>query len=74
MTVHDFLEARNKIDQIKKTDKFDEQESTLLDSKNYFSSGATFNFKYSHQISVAISRMQGLTNSIRVSTRHYFNL
>ena len=70
MTVHDFLEARKNVHQIEKTDKFDEHESALLDSKNYFTSGATFNFKYSHQLSVSISRMQGLTNSIRV---RYFN-
>lgn len=73
MTVHDFLEARNNAHQIEKTEKFDEQEAALLDSKNYFTSGATFNFKFSHQLSVAISRMQGLTNSIRVSSFNFLS-
>lgn len=47
--------------------EFKESEMKLYDSRNYFSSGVTFNYKYSHQLSVAISKMQGLTNAIRVS-------
>lgn len=29
--------------------------------------GATFNYRHTHQLSVAISKMQGLTNSLRVT-------
>jgi leucyl-tRNA synthetase len=50
---------------LEKSKDFDQHEEKLLDSKNYFVSGTTFNYKYSHQLSVAVSKMQGLTNSIR---------
>lgn len=65
MTLHDFVRARENPDNIVKSDTFDEQEEKLADAINYFTSGATFNYKYSHQLSVAISKMQGLTNAIR---------
>lgn len=67
MTLFDMEEIRSNTEAIEKSETFKEQEEKLLDSKNYFVSGATFNYKYSHQLSVAISKMQGLTNSIRVS-------
>lgn len=67
MTLFDFLELRNNITEISQSESFEEQETKLSDSFNFFTSGATFNYKYSHQLSVAISKMQGLTNSIRVS-------
>lgn len=47
------------------TDDFREQDSKLWDSRNFFAAGATFNYKFSHQLSVGISKMQGLTNAIR---------
>jgi leucyl-tRNA synthetase len=68
LTVHDFLRARDMIENLEKEDEFEEQEAKLLDAVNYFTSGATFNYKYSHQLSVAVSKMQGLTNSIRKAT------
>lgn len=68
MTVFDFNLNRTKINEIEKSPGFSEQEEKLLDSANFFSSGATFNFKVSHQLSVAISKMQGLTNAIRRAT------
>lgn len=68
MTVFDFNLNRTKINEIEKSPGFSEQEEKLLDSANFFSSGATFNFKLSHQLSVAISKMQGLTNAIRRAT------
>lgn len=37
----------------------------MFDSRNYYVKGATFNYLTSQQISVGISKMQGLTNSIR---------
>lgn len=46
---------------------FIEHETKLFDSRNFYASGATFNYISSHQLSVAISKMQGLTNSLRVS-------
>jgi leucyl-tRNA synthetase len=65
LTLYDFILMREKAHEMQKCEDFDEHESKLLDSANYFVSHATFNFKYAHQLSVAISRMQGLTNSIR---------
>lgn len=53
-------------ERIVNSEAFREQESKLYDARNYFLKEATFNYKYSHQLSVAISKMQGLTNSIRV--------
>ena len=71
MTLYDFLEFRNNITEISQSESFEEQETKLSDAFNFFTSGATFNFKYSHQLSVAISKMQGLTNSIRVSCNEF---
>lgn len=48
------------------SEAFREHERKLYDARNYFLKEATFNYKYSHQLSVAISKMQGLTNAIRV--------
>lgn len=69
MTLHDFLEARENVDKVEKSESFDEQETKLWDSTNVHMSGVTFNYKYSHQLSVGISKMHGLTNAIRRSTR-----
>lgn len=51
----------------KENEKFIEEDEKLYDARNYYISGATFNYRHSHQLSVAISKMQGLTNSLRVS-------
>lgn len=67
MTLFDFLELRNNIKEVSQSESFEEHETKLSDAFNFFTSGTTFNYKYSHQLSVAISKMQGLTNSIRVS-------
>lgn len=42
--------------------KYDEQDAYMFDSRNYFLKNVTFNIIESQQLSVAISRMQGLTN------------
>lgn len=65
ITMHDFHHHRQKVNEISISKDFDEHEEKLLDSANYFASTATFNFKISHQLSIAISRLQGLTNAIR---------
>lgn len=49
------------------SDSFLAEDAKLFDSRNYFLKEATFNYQYSHQLSVAISKMQGLTNAIRVN-------
>ncbi|XP_037939250.1 probable leucine--tRNA ligase, mitochondrial [Teleopsis dalmanni] len=45
--------------------KFLEEDDKMFDSRNFYIKGATFNYRYAHQLSVAISKMQGLTNSLR---------
>lgn len=71
MTMYDYAKLRGSISsEQSSTDKeeFLHQDRQLWDARNYFSAGATFNYKYSHQLSVGISKMQGLTNAIRRST------
>jgi hypothetical protein len=68
ITLHDMRQTRDTCDvAFKKTSEFLEEDEKMFDARNYYVSGATFNYKYSHQLSVGISKMQGLTNSIRVS-------
>lgn len=69
LTIHDFAQARENLGDVAKSKEFEEQEEKLANAINYFTSGTTFNYKYSHQLSVAVSKMQGLTNSIRRATR-----
>lgn len=68
MTVADFVKKRYHVKQVTKSENFDEQEEKLLDAVNFFTSHVTFNYKYTHQLSVAISKMQALTSAIRRST------
>uniref|UniRef100_A0A182XVX8 leucine--tRNA ligase n=1 Tax=Anopheles stephensi TaxID=30069 RepID=A0A182XVX8_ANOST len=69
MTLHDFRELRGKIDpattEPPATEAFTDHEHKLWDARNYFTAGVTFNYRHSHQLSVGISKMQGLTNAIR---------
>uniref|UniRef100_A0A336LSB9 leucine--tRNA ligase n=1 Tax=Culicoides sonorensis TaxID=179676 RepID=A0A336LSB9_CULSO len=69
MTVNDFVRLRKeKGNEVpNNTKELDEHNARLLDARNFYVAGITFNYKYSHQLSVAISKMQGLTNSIRKS-------
>jgi hypothetical protein len=53
------------------TPVFKENEVQLFDSRNYYLKGVTFNYTTAFQLSVAISKMQGLTNSLRVSSLKY---
>lgn len=68
LTLHDFVQARENANDKEISENFYKQEELLLDAINHFTSETTFNYKYSHQLSVAISKMQGLTNSIRKAT------
>lgn len=45
--------------------RFQQEENKLKDSRNYYVMGVTFHFAETQQLSVAISKMQGLTNSLR---------
>ncbi|XP_053672399.1 leucine--tRNA ligase, mitochondrial [Anopheles nili] len=69
LTMHDFRELRANIPHGSvvppATEEFTDHEHKLWDARNYFTAGATFNYRHSHQLSVGISKMQGLTNAIR---------
>lgn len=69
MTVNDFVRLRKEHGQkcVTNEKEFEEHNARLLDARNFYVAGVTFNYRHSHQLSVAISKMQGLTNSIRVS-------
>ena len=44
-----------------------EQEDSMREERNYFVRTVTHNFQETHQLSVAIARLQGLTTALRVS-------
>ena len=48
-------------------------EQLMMDNRNFYLKGVTFNIHHSQQISVGISKMQGLTNSIRVNSTNVFS-
>lgn len=47
-------------------EEFQSVESKLWNSKNYFIATASYHFNYTQKLSVAISRLQSLTNVLRV--------
>ncbi|ALC43061.1 Aats-leu [Drosophila busckii] len=51
-------------------DAFLAEDAKLFDARNFYIKGATFNYRHAHQLSVAISKMQGLTNSLRRTPKH----
>ncbi|KAL1517464.1 hypothetical protein ABEB36_001227 [Hypothenemus hampei] len=67
LTIREFLEHRNQPPPLIPQDQFKAQEDYLWDSRNYYIKGASFNYVISQQMSVAVSKQQGLTNSIRRS-------
>lgn len=74
LTVEQFHDARSCIEEntvVPNSQEFLENDMKMNDARNFYIKGATFNYKYAHQLSVAISKMQGLTNSIRVRN-HFF--
>ncbi|KAH8410684.1 hypothetical protein KR222_004691 [Zaprionus bogoriensis] len=52
------------------SDAFLAEDAKLFDARNFYVKGATFNYRHAHQLSVAISKMQGLTNSLRRTPAH----
>ncbi|XP_044738626.1 probable leucine--tRNA ligase, mitochondrial, partial [Chrysoperla carnea] len=68
LTVNDFLKYRSELPPKIDSEKFQAQEEKLYDSRNYYITGVNFNICSAQQLSVAISKMQGLTNSLRQST------
>lgn len=71
LTLQDFQAAREdaSAEQLDTgNDAFLAEDAKLFDARNFYVKGATFNYRHAHQLSVAISKMQGLTNSLRVSS------
>ncbi|XP_069681431.1 probable leucine--tRNA ligase, mitochondrial [Periplaneta americana] len=70
LTMRSFINIRSKLESTvsssaANTPEFKKHEDYMFDSRNYYLKGATFNYTTAFQLSVAISKMQGLTNSLR---------
>ncbi|KAH1008667.1 hypothetical protein HUJ05_009202 [Dendroctonus ponderosae] len=65
ITVQDFIKHRTNPPAIAADEEFKNQEDYLWDSRNFYTKGVSFNYIVSQQMSVAVSKMQGLTNSLR---------
>lgn len=69
--MRDFLKCRN--DSSIKNDlnesDLNKFELKLKESRNFITATTTFHFKYTQKLSVGISRLQTLTNTLRVSTQ-----
>ncbi|PSN46354.1 putative leucine--tRNA ligase, partial [Blattella germanica] len=70
LTMRSFLNIRNKLESsvpesVVESPAFKKHEAYMFDSRNYYLKGVTFNYTSAFQLSVAISKMQGLTNSLR---------
>jgi len=69
LTLQDFQQAREDqtaSDVVPTSEEFLAEDAKLFDARNFYVKGATFNYRHAQQLSVAISKMQGLTNSLRV--------
>jgi len=47
-------------------EEWQKQEAIIFDAKNYYLKGITHNIENTSQVSVAISKLQGLTGNLRV--------
>ncbi|GLV45797.1 Leucyl-tRNA synthetase mitochondrial [Carabus blaptoides fortunei] len=65
LTVGKFIDLRKNNPAECSEEEFKLHEDNLFDSRNFYIKGATFNYYMSQQMSVAVSKMQGLTNSLR---------
>ncbi|KAM8710265.1 hypothetical protein ACLKA7_016972 [Drosophila subpalustris] len=73
LTLEDFQAAREEssMDVVDTgSDEFLLEDAKLFDARNFYIKGTTFNYRHAHQLSVAISKMQGLTNSLRRTPKH----
>ncbi|XP_060803565.1 leucine--tRNA ligase, mitochondrial isoform X2 [Amyelois transitella] len=67
LTIRDFLKYRNEtlVSSTLTTEEFAKFELNLRESRNYFIATTTYHFKHTQKLSVGISRLQGLTNTLR---------
>lgn len=76
LTVREFHGIRNNNSVQKCTidsSTFKNEEIKLHDSRNYYVKKTSSNFRKSYQLSVAISKLQGLTTSLRVYNNKIHN-
>lgn len=66
LTLQEFIKYRNGNPAEIPADEFRKHDDYMFDSRNFYVKGVSFNYCTSQQISVGISKMQGLTNSLRV--------
>ncbi|XP_044765914.1 probable leucine--tRNA ligase, mitochondrial [Coccinella septempunctata] len=72
LTVKEFLKYRKSLPAVINKDKEKECEDYMFDSRNFYIKGTTFNYYISQQLSVAVSKQQGLTNSLRKMPPYVF--
>lgn len=65
LTIKDFHKHRNNPPPPIDKNKEKECEEYMFDSRNFYIKGTSFNYYISQQLSVAVSKLQGLTNSLR---------
>ncbi|XP_063707778.1 leucine--tRNA ligase, mitochondrial [Culicoides brevitarsis] len=70
MTINEFVRLRKEHGHKPVADmkELEEHDARLLDSVNFHVANVTFTYRYTHQLSVGISRMQSFTNAIRKTT------
>lgn len=67
LTIRQFLEHRNKLPEIIPDEELKKHDDYMFDSRNFYIKGAYFHYAFTYQLSVALSKQQGLTNSLRVN-------
>ncbi|KAG6457737.1 hypothetical protein O3G_MSEX010454 [Manduca sexta] len=67
MTVREFIKHRNNADNLKPVDQtiLEQCNEKIWNARNYFTATTTYHFKYTHKLSVGISRLQSLTSTLR---------
>ncbi|XP_063548615.1 leucine--tRNA ligase, mitochondrial [Cydia strobilella] len=69
ITVRDFIKHRNDVTLYEQNnitkEEIEKINWKLWDSRNYFTANTLYHFKYTHMLSVGISRLQALTNALR---------
>ncbi|CAG9796636.1 unnamed protein product [Diatraea saccharalis] len=68
LTIRDFLKHRSSVNYSNEQlseEEFCEHERKIWDAKNYFIATTTYHFKHTNKLSVGISRLQSLTNTLR---------
>ena len=66
--MRDFIQHQNSIAVRKSPSEevLNKQERVWYEARNFFLKGVTFSYQYTQQISIAITKMQGLTTALKV--------